>query len=191
MTIKLIVGLRNPGPGYVHTRHNAGAWLVEAWAHSQHLELKSDKKIGGEWVRCDAYQTHCHLFLPLSFMNLNGENVRVIAQFYSIEPHEILIAHDDLDLSVGDIRLKVGGGHGGHNGLRDVTNHLHTCDFYRLRIGIGHPGHKELVADYVLSKPSAADKEKIETAISAALAEMPLILAGNFALAMNHLHSRG
>ncbi len=188
MTIKLIVGLRNPGAAYAATRHNAGAWLVEALAQAQRLQFKADKKLGGEWVRCDDFQTHSLLFLPLSFMNLNGTSVRAMSQFYGILPQEILIVHDELDLSPGDIRLKTGGGHGGHNGLRDLIQQLQTPDFHRLRIGIGHPGHRDLVTDYVLSKPSVVDKEKIVEAIERALAEMPLILAGNFTLAMNHLH---
>ena len=191
MTIKLIVGLRNPGAAYAATRHNAGAWLVETWAQSRHLQFKADKKLGGEWVRSDAYQTHSLLFLPLSFLNLNGTSVRTISKFYGVLPQETLIVHDELDLSPGDIRLKTGGGHGGHNGLRDLIQQLQTPDFHRLRIGIGHPGHKDLVTDYVLSKPSLVDKEKIDAAIARALAEMPLMLAGNFALAMNHLHTGG
>lgn len=189
MSIKLVVGLRNPGAAYALTRHNAGAWLLETWAASEYAPFKTDKKLGGEWARIDAASMHTLLFLPLSFMNLNGASVRAIAQFYGIAPHEILVVHDELDLSPGDIRLKTGGGHGGHNGLRDLIQQLHTPDFHRLRIGIGHPGHKDLVTDYVLSKPSVADKNSIQAAITHGLATMPWILAGNFALAMNHLHT--
>lgn len=191
MTIKLIVGLRNPGADYALTRHNVGAWLIENLAQAKQLQFKSDKKLGGEWVRFDTDHAHSLLMLPLAFMNLNGASVRAMSQFYDILPHEILIIHDELDLVAGDIRLKMGGGHGGHNGLRDVIAQLHSNDFQRLRIGIGHPGHRNLVTDYVLSKPSVADKEKIYTAIARALIELPLILAGNFAVAMNHLHTGG
>lgn len=189
MTIKLIVGLRNPGAAYALTRHNVGAWLVEEIAQAKQLQFKSDKRLGGEWVRFDADPAHCLLMLPLAFMNLNGASVRALAQFYDILPHEILIAHDELDLAAGDLRLKTAGGHGGHNGLRDVIAQLQSNDFHRLRIGIGHPGHKDLVSDYVLSKPSVADREKITLAITRALTELPLILAGNFAVAMNRLHT--
>lgn len=191
MTIKLIVGLRNPGAAYALTRHNVGAWLIEDLAQAKQLQFKSDKKLGGEWVRFDADHVHSLLMLPLAFMNLNGASVRAMSQFYDILPHEILIVHDELDLVAGDVRLKTGGGHGGHNGLRDVIAQLHSNDFHRLRIGIGHPGHRDLVTDYVLSKPSVADKEKIYTAIARSLIELPLILAGNFAVAMNHLHTGG
>lgn len=189
MMIKLIVGLRNPGPAYAATRHNAGAWLVEAIADSKRLLFKSDKKLGGEWVRYDEDTYHTLLFLPLAFMNLNGAGVRAITQFYDILPHEILVVHDELDLVVGDVRLKTGGGHGGHNGLRDLIQQLNTREFHRLRIGIGHPGHRDLVTDYVLTKPSSADKEKICAAIARALTVIPLILAGNLSLAMNQLNT--
>jgi PTH1 family peptidyl-tRNA hydrolase len=189
MTIKLIVGLRNPGAAYASTRHNAGAWFVETLASIKRLSFKADKKLSGEWVRLDTPQNHSFLLLPSDFMNLNGTSVRAVAQFYAILPHEILIVHDELDLIPGDVRLKTGGGHGGHNGLRDIINKLQSKDFHRLRIGIGHPGHKDFVSDYVLTKPSVADKEKINTAIERALGYMDLIMAGNIAIAMNQLHS--
>ncbi|MCR9191993.1 MAG: aminoacyl-tRNA hydrolase [Gammaproteobacteria bacterium] len=188
MSIKLIVGLRNPGASYARTRHNAGAWFVEALAESQQLVFKKDKKFNGDWVRLDAFEGHSILFMPLSFMNLSGTTVRAVCQFYDILPHEMLIVHDELDLPEGTARLKTGGGHGGHNGLRDIIEKLQTRDFHRLRIGIGHPGHRDLVTDYVLTKPSPDNKEKIMTAITHALQEMPDILAGNLAVAMTKLH---
>lgn len=191
MAIKLIIGLRNPGEKYALTRHNVGAWFVEALAKTKQLSFKYDKKLGAEWLRFDDNQMHAVLMMPLAFMNLNGNSVRAMAQFYDILPHEILIAHDELDLNAGDARLKTAGGHGGHNGLRDVIAQLHSNEFHRLRIGIGHPGHKDLVTDYVLSKPSIADKEKICDSIERVLCEIPLILEGNLALAMNRLHTRG
>ena len=191
MPIKLIVGLRNPGSAYASTRHNAGAWLVEALAQSKQLQFKSDKKLGSDWLRFDYAPAHCVLMMPLNFMNGNGVSVRALSQFYDILPHEILIVHDDLDLQPGDLRLKTAGGHGGHNGLRDVIAQLQSNEFHRLRIGIGHPGHKTLVSDYVLSKPSAIDKEKIQCAIARGLNELSSIISGNFAVAMNRLHSGG
>ena len=191
MTIKLIVGLRNPGEKYASTRHNVGAWFIEALANTQRLSFKSDKKLGADWARYDDDHAHVILMMPLAFMNLNGASVRALAQFYDILPHEILVAHDELDLIAGDVRLKTAGGHGGHNGLRDVIAQLHSNEFHRLRIGIGHPGHKDLVTDYVLSKPSVADKEKILTGIERGIFEIPCILEGNLALAMNRLHTRG
>lgn len=191
MSIKIIVGLRNPGSSYAQTRHNAGAWLVETLAQSKQLHFKSDKKLGGDWVRFDLGDLHSMLFMPLSFMNLSGAGVRSVCQFYDILPHEILVVHDELDLPAGDVRLKTGGGHGGHNGLRDIIQQLSTRDFHRLRIGIGHPGHRDLVTDYVLSKPSQVDKEKILTAISRVTNEISTILNGNLTLAMTKLHTAG
>lgn len=189
MSIKIIVGLRNPGASYAMTRHNAGGWFVEALAASKQLRFKSDKKLCGEWVMFDEASEHALLYLPLSFMNLSGACVRAVCQFYQILPHELLVAHDDLDLPAGDIRLKTGGGHGGHNGLRDIITHLNSNEFHRLRIGIGHPGHRDLVLDYVLGKPSLADKENILAAIYRAMANVPMMLTGNLALAMNRLHT--
>jgi PTH1 family peptidyl-tRNA hydrolase len=191
MSIKIIVGLRNPGAAYAKTRHNAGSWFVEALATSQQLSFKTDKKLRGEWVMMDEAVAHSILFMPLSFMNVNGEAVRAICQFYSILPHELLIAHDELDLPAGCVRLKTGGGHGGHNGLRDVISHLNSSDFHRLRIGIGHPGHKDLVSDYVLAKPNVEDKEKISGAIERAIAVVSTITSGHIAVAMNQLNTTG
>lgn len=189
MSIKIIVGLRNPGASYAKTRHNAGSWFVEALATSKQLAFKTDKKLRGEWVMMDEASAHSILFMPMSFMNVNGEDVRAICQFYSILPHEVLVAHDELDLPVGCVRLKTGGGHGGHNGLRDVISHLNSSDFHRLRIGIGHPGHKDLVSDYVLSKPNLEDKEKINRALDRAIAVIPTIVSGHIAVAMNQLNT--
>ncbi|HVT62617.1 MAG TPA: aminoacyl-tRNA hydrolase [Legionellaceae bacterium] len=191
MAIKLIVGLRNPGDAYAPTRHNAGAWFVETLAAAHFLSFKSDKKLGGEWVKCDLDEQHCVLFLPLAFMNQCGGAIRAIAQFYDILPHEILVAHDELDIPAGEIRLKTGGGHGGHNGLRDIIQHFNSADFHRLRIGIGHPGHKDLVSDYVLAKPSRSDKENIVLAINKAMTHVPNIVSGKLALAMQQLHTGG
>lgn len=191
MSIKLIVGLRNPGASYARTRHNAGGWFVETLAENKKLAFKSDKKLRGEWVMLDEANTHSILFLPLSFMNLSGECVRAICQFYNILPQEILVAHDELDLPAGNVRLKSGGGHGGHNGLRDIISQLGSNEFHRLRIGIGHPGHKDLVLDYVLGKPSSDEKDKINVAIDRAMIELPTMLSGHLTIAMNKLNTLG
>ncbi len=188
-SIKLIVGLRNPGSAYAQTRHNVGAWFVEALAQLEKSSFKSDKKLRGDLATAQVQETSCLLFLPLSFMNINGECVRSVCQFYRILPHEILVAHDDLDLPTGRVRLKSGGGHGGHNGLRDLITQLGSNTFHRLRIGIGHPGHREQVSDYVLGKPTSAERQIIEEAISRAILVAPLIVAGNMARAMNQLNT--
>lgn len=187
--IKLIVGLRNPGSAYAQTRHNVGAWFVEALAHLEKSSFKSDKKLRGDIATIQLGELSCLLFMPLSFMNINGECVRAMCQFYRILPHELLVVHDDLDLSVGCVRLKTGGGHGGHNGLRDLIAQIGSQEFHRLRMGIGHPGHRELVSDYVLSKPSVADRQRVVEAIDRALSVMPLIVSGQIARAMNQLNT--
>ncbi len=187
--IKLIVGLGNPGANYEKTRHNAGAWLVENLAHQNHIALKPDTKFKG-MVGCLNHAGHdCRLLLPSTFMNLSGHSVRALASFYKITPSEILVAHDELDLPTGTARVKRGGGHGGHNGLRDIIAQLNTPDFYRLRIGIGHPGQKDLVVDYVLQKPNKSEKEQIDDAITSALIIIPDIIDGHFERAMQKLHT--
>lgn len=189
MTIKLIVGLRNPGPNYKLTRHNAGEWYVDALSQQGHSHFKIDKKLHAELNQLEMNEGLCKLMLPIDFMNLSGFAVRAVSQFYRIEPHEILIAHDDLDLNSGRIKLKFGGGHGGHNGLRDIVQQLTTTDFYRLRIGIGHPGHKDLVSDYVLGQASKQDREQIDKAIQRAVEVTPMILSDRIDAAMNELNN--
>lgn len=188
MPIKLIVGLQNPGACYQHTRHNAGGWFVDALAKQGGFVFKSDKKMQGELTDCRVSNATCKLLLPLTFMNHSGAPVRAFCQFYRIEPNEILVAHDELDLDAGRIKLKTGGGHGGHNGLRDIISQLGHADFHRLRIGVGHPGHKELVLDYVLGKPSQHERVLIADAISRGVAVIPTLLNGNVANAMNILN---
>lgn len=188
MPIKLIVGLRNPGNDYQHTRHNAGAWFVDDLVKHEHTTFKVDKKMHAEWVDLTLKHHSCKVLLPLTFMNNSGLPVRAVCQFYRIELDEVLVVHDDLDLAVGRIQLKTGGGHGGHNGLRDIIAHLGSPNFHRLRVGIGHPGHKELVLDYVLGKPSQHDKLQIMTAIDRAVGIVPALLAGPMAAAMNSLN---
>ena len=188
MPIKLIVGLRNPGSDYQHTRHNAGAWFVDALVKHEHALFKVDKKMHAEWVDLKLQHHACKVVLPLTFMNNSGLPVRAMCQFYRIELDDVLVVHDDLDLAMGRIQLKTGGGHGGHNGLRDIISHLGSPNFHRLRVGIGHPGHKELVLDYVLGKPSQHDKLQIMTAIDRAVGIVPALLAGPMAAAMNSLN---
>ena len=188
MTIKLIVGLRNPGSPYTHTRHNAGGWFVESLMQHHSAPFKIDKKLHGEIAQLDINNLSCKALLPLVFMNHSGLAVRAVCQFYKIEPHEVLVAHDELDLDVGRIKLKTGGGHGGHNGLRDIVSQLGSTDFHRLRVGIGHPGHKDLVLNYVLGKPSPNDRQLMFDAIDRAVAVMPTVLSGDIAVAMSQLN---
>lgn len=188
MAIKLIIGLQNPGSAYEHTRHNAGGWYANSLAQRHNASFKVDKKSVAQIATIES-NTPCRLILPLTFMNRSGQPVRVISQFYQIEPQEILVVHDELDLEPGRIKLKTGGGHGGHNGLRDIIAQLGSPDFHRMRIGIGHPGHKDLVHQYVLSKPSQHDRQQIYDAIDRGIAVSSLILSGEIAKAMNQLNA--
>lgn len=188
MAIKLIIGLRNPGSAYEQTRHNAGGWFVNALAEKYRVLFKSDKKLQAEIATIETNQQACRLLLPLTFMNHSGQPTRAASQFYRILPDEILVVHDELDLPAGRIKLKTGGGHGGHNGLRDICTQLGSAEFHRLRIGIGHPGHKDLVLNYVLGKPQQQDRELIFTAIDKAIGAIPTALTGNMILAMNELN---
>lgn len=189
MTIKLIIGLQNPGSTYEHTRHNAGAWFIQRLAQRHSIFLKLEKKMQAELAELKLESTACMLVLPTTFMNHSGTPVRAIMQFYRFEPEEILVIHDDLDLVPGRAKLKKGGSHGGHNGLRDIIAHLGSSDFFRLRLGIGHPGHKELVHQYVLSKPSAHDRQLIHEVIDRSLSAIPLVLSGDIARAMNQINA--
>jgi len=188
MAIKLIIGLRNPGSAYAHTRHNAGGWFVEALTLRHNGRFSVVKKMHAEIADFEISGQACKTVLPLTFMNLSGLPTREISRFYRIEPSEILVVHDELDLPAGRIKLKTGGGHGGHNGLRDITNQLGTGDFHRLRVGIGHPGHKDLVLNYVLGKPSVHDRQQMYDAIDRGIAVMPFVLKGDIASAMNLLN---
>ena len=189
MAIKLIVGLRNPGAAYAYTRHNAGGWFIEALAAHYKTSFKIDKKLQGELAQVEINTISCKALLPLTFMNHSGMPVRAASQFYRIEAHEILVAHDELDLPAGRIKLKTGGGHGGHNGLRDIIQQLGSTAFHRVRVGIGHPGHKDLVLDYVLGKPSLHDRQLIGDAIDRGIDVMPTVLSGSFEVAMSQLNA--
>lgn len=189
-TIKLIVGLANPGPDYADTRHNAGAWFVEQLARNHHCSLQADPKFFGFAGRITLSGKDVRLLIPTTFMNLSGKAIAAIANFYKIDAEQILVAHDELDLPPGVIKLKTGGGHGGHNGLRDTIASLaNNKGFHRLRIGIGHPGHASKVTGYVLGKPSQQERELINAAIDEAERYVPLTLSGDWAGAMNQLHS--
>lgn len=179
MTIKLIVGLGNPGNEYKDTRHNTGFWFVDKISEQFGISLSHDKKFHGDVGRGTIFGQDVRLLKPDTFMNRSGLAVVPLAKFYNIAPTEILIAHDELDIAPGSIRLKTGGGHGGHNGLRDILPHI-GADFHRLRIGIGHPGHASKVSGWVLSKPSSDDGINIDKALDCALDNLNLIMAGDF-----------
>ncbi|MFI4962563.1 MAG: aminoacyl-tRNA hydrolase [Legionellales bacterium] len=189
MAIKLIMGLRNPGSAYEQTRHNAGGWFALALVQRHSSQFKLEKKLQTELADLNLAQETAKVALPLTFMNHSGQVTRAITQFYRIAPEEVLVVHDELDLPVGCIRLKSGGGHGGHNGLRDIVTQLGSSEFHRLRIGIGHPGHKDLVHQYVLNKPSLQDRVQILDAIERGIAVMPLVLSGELPKAMNQLNT--
>jgi PTH1 family peptidyl-tRNA hydrolase len=187
--IELIVGLGNPGQQYEDTRHNAGAWFVERLA-SRHSELlKQDSKYQGLTGRVTLNGQEVRLLIPQTFMNLSGQSVAPLANFFKIPPSKILVAHDELDLDPGVVRLKQSGGHGGHNGLRDIISRLgNNRDFARLRIGIGHPGNASQVSGFVLSKASQKERDLIDQAIDEALSHIADIVSGNSEKTMNKLH---
>jgi peptidyl-tRNA hydrolase, PTH1 family len=187
--IKLIVGLGNPGPDYDQTRHNAGFWFVDLLADRYGGHFRPENKFSGEVCRIRVGADDVWLLKPMTFMNRSGQSVRQLSAFYRIPVEEILVVHDELDLEPGMLRLKRGGGHGGHNGLRDITSHLGK-EFMRLRIGIGHPGHRDRVVDFVLSRASREDQQAIEDAIQEAAQAIEEIVSGQFQKAMNQLHSR-
>ena len=188
--IRLIVGLGNPGKEYEGTRHNAGAFFVDALARSCITALTTESKFFGETARVTIAGHDLRLLIPSTFMNRSGKAVAAIANFYRITPQEILIAHDELDIPPGQARFKQGGGHGGHNGLRDIIPALGgSKDFHRLRIGIGHPGHANKVSGFVLSKPSSADRQAIDAIIDEAVDALPILLEGDAVKAMTRLHS--
>ena len=188
--IKLIAGLGNPGAEYRGTRHNAGADFVEQLARNAGVELRADSKFFGLAGQLTLAGHDLRLLIPTTFMNRSGKAVAAIAGFYKILPEEILIAHDELDLPAGSARFKRGGGHGGHNGLRDIIPALgNNREFQRLRIGIGHPGHASKVTGYVLGAPGPADRQRIDECIDEAIAALPLLLDGDEVKAMTRLHS--
>ncbi len=189
MTIQLIVGLGNPGNEYAATRHNVGYWFVDKLCEQSRVNLSPETKFKGLTATASLAGHSFRLLQPTTYMNRSGEATLAVANFYKIKPEEILVIHDELDLPVGTARLKLDGGHGGHNGLRDIIARLGTNQFYRLRLGIGHPGNRDDVHDYVLHRPSLSDKEKMIEAIDLALIALPDVLAGKLEKAMNYLHT--
>lgn len=188
--IKLIVGLGNPGSEYRGTRHNAGADFVEALALASAVSLQPESRFYGLAGRATFAGHDLRLLIPTTFMNRSGKSVAAMATFFKVPPEDILVAHDELDIPAGTARFKKGGGHGGHNGLRDIIPALgNNRDFHRLRIGIDHPGHASRVSGYVLSRPSATDRERIDASIEEAIAALPLLLDGDATRAMTRLHS--
>ena len=187
----LLVGLGNPGERYAHTRHNAGSQFVHQVALDAGAVFRNEPKFSGRIASARIGCQDVRLFIAAAYMNESGRAVAGVIRFYKVPVDQVLIAHDDLDLPPGAVRLKKGGGHGGHNGLRDVIRHLGSRDFSRLRIGIGHPGSADQVADYVLRKPAKRDAVLIQDSIDAACRELTGIVSGELSLAMNKLHSGG
>lgn len=187
--LKLIVGLGNPGPEYAATRHNAGQWFVERLADKYGIRLVNEPKYHGLTGRSSVQGQDLRLLVPTTFMNLSGQSVGALATFFKILPDEILVAHDELDLPPGTVRLKTGGGHGGHNGLRSIIGALASNNgFHRLRLGIGHPGTAKDVSGFVLTKAPAKEQELIERALDEAMALSDDMIAGKLAQAMNKLN---
>ena len=189
--IRLVAGLGNPGRGYVATRHNAGFWFVERLAEQLSVAFSNESRFTADIAKAGDLR----IVKPMSYMNNSGRAVAGVARFFGIPPDAILVVHDELDLKPGDVRLKLGGGHAGHNGLRDVHAHLGSADYWRLRLGIGHPRNTEMpereVIDYVLKPPNSADRSAIDDAIARALDVWRDIAAGEMERAMMALHTRG
>jgi PTH1 family peptidyl-tRNA hydrolase len=189
--VQLIVGLGNPGPEYDQTRHNAGALFVERVAESQRVNLSVDRKYFGLVGKFNHQGREVRLLIPTTYMNRSGQSVAALANFFKLKPEEILVAHDELDMPPGVAKLKQGGGHGGHNGLRDIIAQLgNQNNFHRLRLGIGHPGHASLVSGYVLGRAPRNEQELLDQSIDFALDVLPEILAGDWTVAMRKLHSQ-
>ncbi|MCG6897706.1 MAG: aminoacyl-tRNA hydrolase [Thiocapsa sp.] len=187
--IRLLVGLGNPGEQYEATRHNVGFWFVDRIATSYREPFRAEPKFHGHLCRIRLLGSDLRMLKPSTYMNRSGQSIAAVARYFAIPPEQILIAHDELDLAVGQVRLKQGGGHAGHNGLRDTIGALASRDFWRLRIGIAHPGDRTLVTGYVLSRPSRADAEQIGRALVDAEGVLDELVGGRFQLAMNRLHS--
>ena len=189
LPLRVIVGLGNPGPEHLNTRHNAGFWFVDLLAKRHGGEFRDYRKYSGETARVTISGREIILLKPTTYMNRSGLSIRQISDFFKIAPDDILVAHDELDLPVGSLRLKHGGGHGGHNGLRDTIAQIGES-FWRLRLGIGHPGNKAEVSDYVLTSAPRAEEDLIYDAVNTAADCMPLLLEQGAERAMTKLHSR-
>jgi PTH1 family peptidyl-tRNA hydrolase len=189
LPLRIIVGLGNPGPEHQATRHNAGFWFVDLLARRHGGEFRDYRKYSGETARISISAQDIILLKPTTYMNRSGLSIRQLSEFFKIGADEILVAHDELDLPVGSVRLKHGGGHGGHNGLRDAITHIGD-GFWRLRLGVGHPGNRTDVIDYVLTRAPRAEEDLISEAVAAAADCMPLLLEQGADRAMTKLHSR-
>ncbi|MCO6442197.1 MAG: aminoacyl-tRNA hydrolase [Nitrococcus mobilis] len=187
--VRVIVGLGNPGPRYARTRHNAGFWLLDEILRRFGGSFSTQRKFHGDVGRVRIGNVECHLLKPMTYMNHSGLAVGQFVRYYRLELRSILVAYDDIDLPPGVTRLKQGGGHGGHNGLRDTVNALGARDFNRLRVGVGHPGHRDDVIGYVLSAPSREEQEAIEAGIADACGILPLVVEGDWGRAFQRLHS--
>ena len=187
--IKLIVGLGNPGKNYQEHRHNAGFWFVESLATLNSSKFTSQSKFVGETCSFSLSSTKIFLLKPQTYMNNSGGSIKSFLNYYDISPEETLIVHDELDLPTGTVKIKLGGGHGGHNGLRDIIKAAGSQNFYRLRIGIGHPGSKDEVIDYVLNAPSKIELSAIQESMSRASNIIELLVKGSFEDAMKALHT--
>ncbi|KGM39431.1 peptidyl-tRNA hydrolase [Aquabacterium sp. NJ1] len=188
--IRLFVGLGNPGPEYEDTRHNAGFWFIDDLARRLGVTLLPDRAYHGLVARANTPQGPVWLLQPQTYMNLSGKSVAALARFFKITPEEVLVVHDELDLLPGQVKLKKGGGHGGHNGLRDIHTQLGTPDYWRLRLGIGHPGVKHEVANFVLRKPPQSEREAIFKCISQSLDAVDAMLAGDMNKAVTVVHAQ-
>ena len=187
--IKLFVGLGNPGPEYEATRHNAGAWWIDTLASTLKVQMVMDRNYHGFVARTTVNGQTIWLLQPQTFMNLSGKSVAGLARFFKILPSEILVAHDEMDIAPGEAKLKLGGSHAGHNGLRDIHAQLGSSDYWRLRLGVGHPGDKSEVVSWVLKKPSADHRIAIEQTIDRALKALPHLLAGEMDKATMLIHT--
>jgi PTH1 family peptidyl-tRNA hydrolase len=191
--LRLIVGLGNPGPDYSETRHNAGFWFCERLARELNVSFTRESRYQGFVAKCrlaSADSRDLWLLMPQTFMNRSGQSVQALMHFYRIAPAEMLVVHDELDLPPGQSRLKFGGGLGGHNGLKDITAHLGTQDYWRLRIGIGHPGDKNDVVNYVLKPPRKEEAIEIDTTIDRALLAWPLLAKAEYNAATQKINAR-
>jgi PTH1 family peptidyl-tRNA hydrolase len=188
--IRLLVGLGNPGPEYEGTRHNAGFWWVDAAVQALGGHLAHDRAYHGLVARINRANTPVWLLQPLTFMNLSGKAVAPLARFFKIEPSQILVIHDELDLPPGQAKMKLGGSAAGHNGLKDIQAQLGTPDFWRLRIGVGHPGSREEVVNWVLRKPAPDDSDAIHGCIAKTIESLPLLLDGSVDKAMAAIHAK-
>jgi len=187
--LRLIVGLGNPGQKYDQTRHNAGVWFVDEVARRHGARWRTEGRFLGETARVAIDGSDVWLLKPSTYMNKSGQSVVAITSFYKIAPSQLAVAHDEIDLLPGDVRFKFGGGHGGHNGLRDIFSHLGR-DFWRVRLGVGHPGDRDQVIDYVLGRPGRDEMNQITSCVDRAADLLPKLVAGDTERAMHALHSR-